>query len=165
MTTVGEGTIEIAALGRPFQLGMLYDCRKDAIVPGITLWDREQLQDNTVARPHINTEFTVTTSDTIQEKAKHLKVDGELKLSLLGDLVTVNGAARYFNDNKRSFIQERLTLHYRTNTKFEHLTMNHLAQGRMDHHYVFNHDVATHVVTAVLYGADAYFVFDREVHR
>ncbi|XP_060768682.1 uncharacterized protein LOC132875716 isoform X3 [Neoarius graeffei] len=164
MTTVGEGTIEIAALGRPFQLGMLYDCRKDAIVPGITLWDREQLQNNTVARPHINTEFTVTTSDTIQEKAEHLKVDGELKLSLMGGLVSVSGAARYFNDNKKSFIQERLTLHSRTNTRFEHLTMNHLAQGRMDHHYVFDHDVATHVVTAVLYGADAYFVFDREVN-
>lgn len=40
MATVGEDTIETAALGRPFQLGMLYDCRKDAIVPGTTLYNQ-----------------------------------------------------------------------------------------------------------------------------
>ncbi|KAF4073301.1 hypothetical protein AMELA_G00257410, partial [Ameiurus melas] len=164
MATLGEDTIETAALGRPFQLGMLYDCRKDAIVPGITLWDGEQLQRNKDVSPQINTEFTVTTSDTIEEKAKHLKVDGELKLSLLGGIVTVNGAARYFNDTKKSFKQERLTLHYRTTVRFEQLTMNHLAKGKMEHHEVYDHDVATHVVTAVLYGADAYFVFDRQVN-
>lgn len=130
---------------------------------GITLWDREQLQQNTVVRPHFKTELNITTSDTIQEKAKHLNVDSELKLSILGGNVTLSGAARYFNDSKRSFIQERLMLHYRTNTKFEQLTMNHLAHGRMDHHDIFDYDVATHVVTAVLYGADAYFLFDRDV--
>lgn len=27
-------TIELACLGRPFQLGMLYDCRRDVLVPG-----------------------------------------------------------------------------------------------------------------------------------
>ncbi|XP_053532879.1 uncharacterized protein LOC108261615 isoform X12 [Ictalurus punctatus] len=164
MATVGEDIIETAALGRPFQLGMLYDCRKDAIVPGITLWDREQLQLNKDVFSQSSTEFTVTTSDTIEEKTKLLKVDGELKLSLVGGTVTVNGAARYFNDTKKSFQQERLTLHYRVNTRFEQLTMNHLAQGKLDHCSVFDHDVATHVVTAVLYGADAYFVFDREVN-
>ncbi len=27
-------TIELACLGRPFQLGMLYDCRRDRLIPG-----------------------------------------------------------------------------------------------------------------------------------
>lgn len=27
-------TIEVAALGRPFNLGMLYDCRQDSLIPG-----------------------------------------------------------------------------------------------------------------------------------
>ncbi|KAI5089525.1 verrucotoxin subunit beta isoform X1 [Silurus meridionalis] len=110
---------------------------------GMTLWDQEQLQQNIDVKPQNNTEFRVTTSDTIDEKAKHLEVDGELKLSLLGNLVTISGAARYFNDTKKSFIQERLTMHYRTTTKFEQLTMNHLAKGKMGHHEVFDHDVAT----------------------
>jgi len=34
MATVGVNVIETAALGRPFQLGMLYDCRRDALIPG-----------------------------------------------------------------------------------------------------------------------------------
>ncbi|KAM9440546.1 verrucotoxin subunit beta-like [Clarias gariepinus] len=164
MASAQKMTLETAALGRPFQLGMLYDCRSDAIVPGITLWNQEQLQQNRDVNSQVNTEFTVTTSDTIIEKSKHLKVDGELKLSLLGGNVQPSGAARYFNDTKKSFKQKRLTLHYRTTCRFEQLTMNHLAQGRMDHHEVFVQNVATHVVTAVLYGADAYFVFDREVN-
>lgn len=29
-----EKVIEVATLGRPFRLGMLYDCRQDAIIPG-----------------------------------------------------------------------------------------------------------------------------------
>ncbi|KAM9440624.1 verrucotoxin subunit beta-like [Clarias gariepinus] len=164
MTSVGEDTIETAALGRPFQLGMLYDCRKDTLIPGITLWNREQLQQNKDISSQINTEFSFTTSDTIEEKSKHMKVDGELTLSLLGGNVQLSGAARYFNDTKKSFKQERVTLHYKTTCRFEQLTMNHLAQGKMDHHEVFDLDVATHVVTAVLYGADAYFVFDKMVN-
>ncbi|XP_053341932.1 verrucotoxin subunit beta-like [Clarias gariepinus] len=137
---------------------------RDGVRHGITLWNQEQLQQNRDVNSQVNTEFTVTTSDTIIEKSKHLKVDGELKLSLLGGNVQPSGAARYFNDTKKSFKQKRLTLHYRTTCRFEQLTMNHLAQGRMDHHEVFVQNVATHVVTAVLYGADAYFVFDREVN-
>lgn len=34
MDAENSGTIEVAALGRPFSLGMLYDCRKDSLVPG-----------------------------------------------------------------------------------------------------------------------------------
>lgn len=36
MAAVRENIIETAALGRPFQLGMLYDCRNDVIIPGKT---------------------------------------------------------------------------------------------------------------------------------
>ncbi|ROL49871.1 GTPase IMAP family member 4 [Anabarilius grahami] len=36
MDSLGVNVIETAALGRPFQLGMLYDCRKDALIPGAT---------------------------------------------------------------------------------------------------------------------------------
>ncbi|XP_016115442.1 uncharacterized protein [Sinocyclocheilus grahami] len=33
---MSDGIIELACLGRPFQLGMLYDCRSDALIPGNT---------------------------------------------------------------------------------------------------------------------------------
>uniref|UniRef100_A0A671MYG8 Si:dkey-79i2.4 n=1 Tax=Sinocyclocheilus anshuiensis TaxID=1608454 RepID=A0A671MYG8_9TELE len=163
MDSVGVNVIETAALGRPFQLGMLYDCRKDALIPGITLWDKEQLQQSIRDRPQINTVFNVTASDSIEEKSHLLNIDGCLKLNLLSGLINVSGAAKYLSDTKKSFKQQRLTLHYHSTTKFEDLTVNHLASGNIAHHEVFDNDSATHVVTAVLYGADACFVFDREV--
>uniref|UniRef100_A0A673K943 Verrucotoxin subunit beta-like n=1 Tax=Sinocyclocheilus rhinocerous TaxID=307959 RepID=A0A673K943_9TELE len=157
------GASQTTALGRPFQLGMLYDCRKDALIPGITLWDPEKLQQSLRTRPQINTDFKVTASDSIEDKSSLLNIDGSLKLSLLGGLVSVTGAAKYLNDTKKSFRQQRLTLHYHSTCRFEELTMSHLAPENIIHQLVFDNDTATHVVTAVLYGADACFVFDREV--
>ncbi|CAM4733622.1 unnamed protein product [Leuciscus chuanchicus] len=163
MATVGVNVIETAALGRPFQLGMLYDCRKDALIPGITLWDQEKLQQSLRVRPQINTQFKVTASDSIKDKSSLLNIDGSLKLSVLGGLINVTGAAKYLNDTKKSFKQQRLSLHYHSTSRFEELSINHLAPENIVHHEVFDNDAATHVVTAVLYGADACFVFDREV--
>ncbi|KAG1944428.1 verrucotoxin subunit beta-like [Pimephales promelas] len=156
MDPVGVNSIETAALGRPFQLGMLYDCRRDALVPGIRLWSEEQLKQ----KPKINTVFTVTASDSIEEKSRLLNIGGCLKLSVLGGLINLSGAANYLKDTKKSFSQQRLTLHYHSTSKFEELIINHFASGDMAH---YEDGVATHVVTAVLYGADACFVFDREV--
>ncbi|XP_048036028.1 cytolytic toxin-beta-like isoform X2 [Megalobrama amblycephala] len=163
MDTVGVNVIETAALGRPFQLGMLYDCRKDALIPGITLWDPEKLQESLRVRSQINTDYKVMASDSIEDKSSLLKIDGSLKLSVLGGLVSVSGAAKYLEDTKKSFRQQRLTLHYHSTSRFEELTMNHVVPENIVHHKVFDNDTATHVVTAVLYGADACFVFDREV--
>ncbi|XP_042565679.1 uncharacterized protein LOC105901965 isoform X2 [Clupea harengus] len=155
-------TIECAALGRPFQLGMLYDCRNDALIPGVTLWNQDNLQSNKSVQQQHNTEFNVTTSDSIEEKSNSLNISGSLKLSLLGGLVNVRGSAKYFQDTKKSHKQSRVTLQYRATTSFETLTMTHLARGQVSHPNVFEDDIATHVVTAILYGAGAYFMFDRE---
>ncbi|XP_038574940.1 uncharacterized protein LOC119902684 isoform X2 [Micropterus salmoides] len=43
--------------------------------------------------------------------------------------------------------------------------MDHLGRDNMKHPYVFDKGLATHVVTAILYGAQAFFVFDREVSK
>ncbi|ROL41301.1 Interferon-induced very large GTPase 1 [Anabarilius grahami] len=123
------------------------------------LWSKDQLQQNSSTHSQINTGFNVTASDSIQDKSKILNIDGGLKLSLLGDLIHVSGAAKYLKDTKTSFKQQRLTLHYHSTSRFEELTMNHLPSGNNAE----DDDTATHVVTAVLYGADACFVFDREV--
>ncbi|KAK6471551.1 neoverrucotoxin subunit alpha-like [Huso huso] len=163
MANAGDETLEMAALGRPFQLGMLYDCRKDRLIPGITLWNLEELKGSINKENQPITEFSVSTSDSIEEKASALKVDTSLKASLLVGLVKVGGAAKYFDDKQKSTRQSRITLRYYTTTRFENLTMNHLAKGKVSHPSVFEDKTATHVVTAVLYGAQAYFVFDQQV--
>uniref|UniRef100_A0A674AX80 Uncharacterized protein n=1 Tax=Salmo trutta TaxID=8032 RepID=A0A674AX80_SALTR len=78
MDLCSNRTLTLAALGRPFSLGMLYDCRNDYLIPGSML-------------AHYSVSQSVSQSE------------------------------------------------------------------------VFSQGIATHVVTGILYGANAFFVFDREV--
>ncbi|XP_038044339.1 uncharacterized protein LOC119719099 [Patiria miniata] len=157
-----QGVLELAALGRPMQLGMLYDCRTDRLIPGMTLWDQHVLQKDRDEQPQPSTEFDIMLSDRVDDKASSLNIDASLKASFLGGLVDVQGSANFLYDNKPSHKQARLTLHYKTTTKFEQLTMKHLGVHNVQHPDVFDQGTATHVVTGILYGAQAFFVFDRD---
>ncbi|XP_032420278.1 neoverrucotoxin subunit alpha-like isoform X2 [Xiphophorus hellerii] len=157
-----EKVIEVATLGRPFRLGMLYDCRQDAIIPGLTLWDSDDLEKDKSETPQPNSNFEIVASESIQDKSSALDVKASLKASFLGGLVTVEGSAEYLNDQMTSKNQARVTLQYKATTKFQELSMNHLGRGNMKHPDVFENKIATHVVTGILYGAQAFFVFDQE---
>ncbi|XP_074506012.1 uncharacterized protein LOC141776382 [Sebastes fasciatus] len=163
MASKASGMMEVAALGRPFSLGMLYDCREDSLVPGLTLWDCDALGKDTRERPKPSNDFEIVASESIADKSSALNVEASLKASFLGGLVEVEGSAKYLNDSKNSKNQARVTLNYKATTKFQELSMNHLGRGNVKHPYVFDKGLATHVVTGILYGAQAFFVFDRDV--
>ncbi|XP_062284305.1 uncharacterized protein LOC133990146 [Scomber scombrus] len=154
-------TMEVAALGRPFSLGMLYDCRKDSLIPGITLWDLNDLKNDLREKPQHYNNFDIVASESIADKSSALNVEASLKASFLCGLVEVGGSAKYLKDSKTSKNQARVTLNYQATTKMQQLSMNQL--GKVKHQNVFDKGIATHVVTAILYGAQAFFVFDREV--
>lgn len=156
-------TMEVAALGRPFSLGMLYDCRQDLLIPGYTLWDCSDLEKDARERQQPNSHFEIVASESIEHKSSALNVEASLKASFLGGLVQVEGSAKYLNDQRTSRNQARVTLTYKTTTKFQELSMDHLGRGNIKHQYVFDKKIATHVVTGILFGAQAFFVFDREV--
>ncbi|KAM6919453.1 verrucotoxin subunit beta-like [Lycodopsis pacificus] len=163
MDSEASGTMEVAALGRPFSLGMLYDCRKDSLVPGMTLWDREDLIGHIGERPQNYNGFQIVASESIADKSSALNVEASLKASFFSGLVEVGGSAKYLNDSKTSRNQARVTLTYKATTKFQELSMNQLGRDKVKHPDVFDKGLATHVVTGILYGAQAFFVFDREV--
>ena len=73
----------------------------------------------------------------------------------------VEGSAKYLDDRKSSMRQARVSLKYWSTTRVEQLTMEGLS--KFQHTCVFDDNIATHVVTGVLYGAEAFFVFDRQV--
>uniref|UniRef100_A0A8C6U5L0 B30.2/SPRY domain-containing protein n=1 Tax=Neogobius melanostomus TaxID=47308 RepID=A0A8C6U5L0_9GOBI len=162
MDSVGKAPIKMVALGRPFDLGMFYDCRSDTLIPGMTLWDKEKLDRDMSERPKPNTEFRIVTSESISDKSSSLGVEASLKASFLCGLVEVEGSAKYLNNNKTSTKQARVTLQYKTTTVFKTLSMNQLGTGNLTHCEVLDKGLATHVVTAILYGAQAFFVFDQE---
>ncbi|KYO30885.1 hypothetical protein Y1Q_0007711 [Alligator mississippiensis] len=163
MACTGARTIDMPALERPFQLGMLYDCRSNTFIPGITLWDSKTLKRNTETMPKHSTTNQIITSDTMADKASALSLSGSLKASVLAGLVELGGSAAFFNDIKKSKHHARVTLQYSMTDRFEHLTMSQLGPESISYPAVFGDHTATHVVTAVLYGAQAFFVFDREV--
>jgi len=155
--------ITMVTLGRALYLGTLYNIRSDEIIAGTTLWDPQILANNTISRKKPYTGFEIIAEDSLQDKAHALGVEASLKLSLLGGLFSVSGSAKYAEDYQRTNHQTRLTLKYSTTTHLETLTMEHLGQGKMNHPDLHDIDLATHVVTGVLYGAEAFFIFDRTV--
>lgn len=161
--------LEMPCLGVPFQLGMLYDCRSNQVIPGVTLWDDKLLKDALQESPQPTSAFEIIAEDTVLKKSKGLGIEGNLSLSVLSGLVNVEGAAKFFHDSKATSRHARVTLQYKCTSKFQQLTMEQLAVSNIQHpESVFKDNngdtlAATHVVTAVLYGAEAFFIFDREV--
>ncbi|CAF1189191.1 unnamed protein product [Adineta ricciae] len=154
---------EIVTLGRPFHLGTLYDMRSDVIIAGATLWDQNILDTNRKTHRQPYTNYEIITGDSFQKKAYALGVEADLKLSLLVGMINVAGSAKYADDHQQTNHVTRLTLKYSTTTHFEELTMKHLGKGNLNYPDLHDANIATHVVTGVLYGAEAFFVFDHKL--
>ncbi|KAL7371706.1 hypothetical protein ABVT39_003640 [Epinephelus coioides] len=152
----------VASLGRPFGLGMLYDARKDALIPGMTLWDEKTLQDNTVENSNHSSAFNISASDSIEDKSSLLDVSASLKLSFCSGLIEVGGSAKYLNDEKKFKNQSRVTCQYKATTNFKELSLINIITMDTKQIDVIKKSGATHVVTGILYGATAFFVFDSE---
>ncbi len=112
-------------------------------------------------RSKLMTDVKFSSSDSLSSKSNLLDVRASLKASFLGGLVEVGGSAKYLHDTKSSNQQSRVTMHYSETSRFEQLTMTQL--GMITYPQVFDQKTATHVVTSVLYGAQAFMVFDRSI--
>ncbi|XP_047659003.1 neoverrucotoxin subunit beta-like [Tachysurus fulvidraco] len=150
--------MEIAALGRPLYPGMLYDYRNDSFIPGVTLWDKIALRDDIDVHKKPKSHLKFAASDSLSDKANLLDISASLKASFLSGLVEVGGSAKYLQDTRSSARQCRVTMQYSQTTTFEQLTKKDLSN--ITYPQVFDQKTATHVVTAVLYGAQVFMVFD-----
>ncbi|XP_049423367.1 neoverrucotoxin subunit beta-like [Epinephelus fuscoguttatus] len=154
--------ITVAALGRPFTLGMLYDARKDELIPGMTLWEEKTLEEHTTENLQHSSDFVISASDSIESKSSLLDIEASLRASFLCGLVEVGGSAKYLNDEKKFKNQSRVTGRFKATTSFKQLSVNHLGAVKTQDMDVIKKGMATHVVTGIQYGANAVFVFDSE---
>ncbi|XP_039643149.1 stonustoxin subunit beta-like [Perca fluviatilis] len=156
---MASGNMNVAALGRPFTLGMLYDARTDNLIPGLTLWDDKTLQGKITESSQRTSDSHIYKEDSTDYKCRRLDVEVSLKASVLGGLIEFGGSAKYLNDQKKFYNQSRVTCQYKTTTNFKQLMIEQLTMEtqQMD---VIKKSSATHVVTGILYGANAFFVFD-----
>ncbi|XP_072229623.1 stonustoxin subunit alpha-like [Leuresthes tenuis] len=152
--------MEVAALGRPFTVGMLYNAQKDQLIPGVTLWDEKTLQEMIGKSNQHSSRFEIVASDSFEEKSSLLDVDASLKASFLSGLIEVEGSAKYLKDMKKSHNHSRVTCQYKATTVFKQLILleTKITQEIKD----AVKSSATHIVTGILYGANAFFVFDSE---
>nr|XP_046234232.1 neoverrucotoxin subunit beta-like isoform X1 [Scatophagus argus] len=150
----------VAALGRPFTLGALYDGRRDKLIPDSKLWEPDHIEQNTLDCPQPSSAFEIIASDAIDDKSNLLDVEASLKASFLGGLIEVGGSAKYLNDTKKHKNQSRVTLQYKVTTNFKQLIT--LLGTQIENSELFENIQATHVVIGILYGANAFFVFDSD---
>uniref|UniRef100_A0A3B3VHT4 B30.2/SPRY domain-containing protein n=1 Tax=Poecilia latipinna TaxID=48699 RepID=A0A3B3VHT4_9TELE len=151
-----KGVTQVAALGRPFTLGMLYDANKDQIIPG----KNELLYVYYSYNSQHSSDFKITSSDSLDTKSSLLDVNASLKASFLGGLIEVGGSAKYLNDEKKSHNQSRITFQYKATTTFKQLN---ISADEMKKQLKIGDEMkplATHIVTGILYGANAFFVLD-----
>ncbi|XP_041818730.1 neoverrucotoxin subunit alpha-like [Chelmon rostratus] len=158
---MANSNMTVAALGRPFTLGMLYDARKDELIPGLRLWDDDTLQQkiSEVTKPY--SAFEIIASDTIESRSSLLDVGASLEASFLSGLIEVAGSAKYLSDQKKFQNQSRVTCQYNATTNFKELSVVDL-QMNTQQKDVIKKGFATHLVSGILYGANAFFVFDSE---
>uniref|UniRef100_A0A3B4DDB5 SNTX thioredoxin-like domain-containing protein n=1 Tax=Pygocentrus nattereri TaxID=42514 RepID=A0A3B4DDB5_PYGNA len=150
--------LQVATLGRQLHLGMLYDCHNDSFIPGVHLWDVDNIQKNTIVRQSPNTQHQIHLTDSLEEKTKILNISASLSASFLAGLVTVEASASYLNDKSSSLHESRVTAQYIERTRTELLNMNKI--GSATYQDLSDPDFsATHVVVQVEYGAEALMVF------
>lgn len=154
---------EIPALGRPANLGMLYDRNRNRLIMGKTLWSHEQLKSNTGFTFNGSTKMKTFSNESISENTFGLKIDGRLKLDILCNTVDVQGAASYFNEKKDVRYQARVVLWYETKTQVEYLTMEHLEDTKISHPEVLEPGNATHFVVGIQYGGNVAVEFVEEI--
>ncbi|XP_048015935.1 uncharacterized protein LOC125248253 [Megalobrama amblycephala] len=151
---------EIAALGRPLDLGMLYDCRNDSFTSDGNLLGKHTVTRNRISWPQLKTHLKVLEDDSLQERCKAFEMSPMLRVSALCGLMELNGAAAFLNHPVQSQHQDRFTLHYKTTTRLDMISQRLLQEGAPTS--AINATTATHVIIAVFYGAQAFFVFDNE---
>ncbi len=150
-------------LGKPFKLGMLYDCRHDRLVSDATLWNVDILNNALVSRPSMQSQCEVFTNDSLDAKMEMVGADANFKMSLLSGLADVPNYVNFFEDRAPTKQQARVTLKWERISKFEELDLDLMRRVPLE--IGDEEKSATHFVSGILFGSNTFFVFDREVRR
>ena len=152
--------LEIHCLGRPIEVGSFYDSYKDQISTNLAIGTEAVCEEKLQKRIDIEpiARVNIITDDSFDSKCKVLNIGRELQLSLLTGLVQPEGASQYLCDFNFISNNARVTLQYRCITNVATISpkLLHNIRGRTI-------EGATHVVSEVHYGFEAFFVFDKHI--
>ena len=155
---MASGILQLPCLGRSFHIGMLYNCHQEKLIPEKNLWENTVIQ----SREQVSSDYEIITQDSLESKFNSLCLSDSLKLSYLAGMIEVSGSAEYLTDRVSSKEQARVTLKYSTTTHIEEVNAEEVSSIQNPSASIEG-DAITHVVTGILYGSDAFFVFDRTI--
>lgn len=124
------------------------------------MWDEDTLARMKVSLPRPHTNVKVLENDSLQERFRALEMSPVLQVGTQTGQIKMNGAAAFLNHPEQSQHQERATLHYRTTTRLDMISQRLLQESAPS--ALLGQTTATHVVTAVYFGGQAFLVFDSE---
>uniref|UniRef100_A0A8B9H0Z6 Fibronectin type-III domain-containing protein n=1 Tax=Astyanax mexicanus TaxID=7994 RepID=A0A8B9H0Z6_ASTMX len=142
---------------------MLYDSHSDSFNSGVFLWDEDTLSTMRLSLPRPHTDVRILEGKSLQDGLRALDLTTAVRASVVSGLVEVSGAAAFLKHPTKSHLQDRVTVHYKATTRLDMLSHKLLhSEAPL---LLTNQNSATHVVVAVLYGAQAYFVLDEKNER
>jgi len=75
-------SISMPALGRSFNLGDLYNRKRDVIIQRPKLWTHEETQQYSQTKTH-GTDFEVSSSESVEDKMAKMDISTSLKASFM----------------------------------------------------------------------------------
>lgn len=96
---------------------------------------------------------------SLKDRMTNLGIEASLKLTFMGGLISVSGSAKYLHEEKAKQEDERLTFVFKKRSKQVTIDGNALINKNL-----CNTEGATHVITDVIYGSNAYLSFDKSVN-
>jgi hypothetical protein len=142
------------------RLGTLYDGASDSLMTPLNLWNDSTIQANKIRQDTITSTHTSSTTETLLDRMNLLDIDASLALSFMGGLVKVSGSAKYLHNAQLTDNYVRVTLDYKS-TLFSELLPFEVGK---DNIHLCETKQATHVVTEITYGLNAYFLFEKSVY-
>ncbi|KAF8632131.1 hypothetical protein AX15_002025 [Amanita polypyramis BW_CC] len=145
--------IEIKALGRPVQLGQLYDASKSQFRNEL-LFKRKEADATIKMIPKKSTNFEYKEVRSLEDRADMLEISGSLSVSIFSGAVTIGGYGSYLDRKDESSQSTTIAAVVRIRTEHKYIDTQSLHEVvRLD-----DEDIefigATHVVTGITYGGN-----------
>jgi len=158
-----DRTVTIPALGRQaLSLGCLYDLSSHQIFAR-KLWDEEELTDDKLTiQEHCCTNFSMDITNSQDDRCNVLDLDASTKLDISVGALIVEGSAKYVNASNSNSQVTSVTYAIQKTTKSKSLNMSQL--GNVTYRTTLEEEKhATHVVSSITYGKNAFFKFEAGV--
>ena len=156
----------IAALGRPFSLGQLFDVRTNEL--GLSFIHVQSKDEPTAGKadveyvPPNSPVVKIINDDSLRTKLSVLNNDqvDDCMLELALGLIQPSGSGDFLSNVRRSPRQLRTVLYCTFLSRKERLTKDHHFRNLDGLDVLYNNDIGTHFVSAIGYGLDFFLVLD-----